>query len=217
MIKKIHMIASGSAEKKNKTAVPISDELKEAAEGALDPEDSVTLNAIALKLEGGAKPSGPSGPSEPVAVASGPSDQEQLDGIVTKLKALPGDETKQIAKLAERLGGLLASPSGSEMMGPDAQKNDIGGDKKIAKADMDGLSSISKKLADLLNPDASGSSGASGESGASGAEEADDKDGVDAAKDELLKKRVKKLEEQLKAIGGAINGDGSGSGSGSDD
>merc|ERR1711871_947624 len=238
MIKKIHMLASGSAEKKNKTTVPISDELREAAEGALDPEDAVSLNAIALKLEGGSKPSGPSGASGSSApAASGPTDKEELDGIVSRLKALPGDETKKIASWAERLGSLLASPSGSEMMGPDAQKSDTGGDKNIAKADMNDLTSISNKLANLLDPDASGSSGSSGasgvsgtaesedpladvsddESGASGAEEADDQDGVDAAKDELLKKRVKKLEEQLKAIGGDVDGDASGSGSGSDD
>merc|ERR1712146_630300 len=53
LIKKIHMLSSGEM-KKNKTKTPISDELREAAEGSLDPEDAVQLQAIALKLEGGA-------------------------------------------------------------------------------------------------------------------------------------------------------------------
>merc|ERR1712185_826888 len=58
LIKKVHMLTSGEL-KKNKTKTPISVELREAADGALDPEDAVQLQAIALKLEGGA--SGESG------------------------------------------------------------------------------------------------------------------------------------------------------------
>ena len=65
-VRKIHMIASGNMEK-NRSKVSLSDEVREAAEGALDPEDAVSLKAIALKLEGGAS-SGASGPD-----ASGPS------------------------------------------------------------------------------------------------------------------------------------------------
>ena len=232
LIKKVHMLTSGEM-KKNKTKTPISEELREAADGALDPEDAVQLQAIALKLEGGASgesgaESGASGAEDEASGASGPSPQEELGGIVAKLKAMPGEETKQIAKLAAKLGTVLASPSGSEMLGPDAQKKDR--DPGMGKEDLNGLKSIAGKLANLLNPSQSGSSGSSGasgssgssgasgaeedpladvipgqesgSSGASGAEDDDQDDGVDAAKDELLEKRVKKLEAQLEAIGG---------------
>merc|ERR1711937_979993 len=179
------------------------------------------------------------GIDEDASGSSGPSDQEQLNGIVSRLNSLPGQETKMIAKLASQLGEVLASPSGSEALGPEAQKRDRGGDKAIEKADYKGLESIAKKLANLLGEgDESGSSGASGpgdsgasgsadeddldsddSSGASGAEE--DADGVNAAEDEMLKKRVKVLEQQLEAIGGedgsasmaAENGEEHGSGS----
>ena len=230
-MRNIHMIASGKL-KRNRTNIAISDEVREAAEGALDPEDALSLNAIALKLEGGA-PSGPGasgGETGGSPGSSGPSEREQLDGIVSKLNALPGQETKLIAKLASKLGSLLASPSGAEELGPAAQKRDRGGDKGIENTDYQGLESIAKKLASLLNPNEgeSGASGGSGpsDSGASGSGEGDEldeddsngesgsaenTDGVNAAEDELLKKRVKKLEEQLKAIGGE---DGSGSDNG---
>ena len=70
---------------KNKTNNTISDELREAAEGSLDPEDAVQLNAIALKLEGGASESGESGASgaeDEASGASGPSPKEELDGTL---------------------------------------------------------------------------------------------------------------------------------------
>jgi hypothetical protein len=241
-VRKIHMIASGNMEK-NRSKVALSDEVREAAEGALDPEDAVSLKAIALKLEGGASSgasgpdaSGASGGEDDASGSSGPSDQEQLSGIVSKLNALPGQETKMIAKMAAQLGSILASPSGSEDLGPAAQKGDRGGDKAMEKADYKGLEGIAKKLANLLGDgDESGSSGASGpgDSGASGSADEDDldsddssgasgaednADGVNAAEDEMLKKRVKVLEQQLEAIGGedgsasmAAAEDGSGS------
>merc|ERR1711871_1046499 len=246
-VRKIHMIASGNMEK-SRSKVSLSDEVREAAEGALDPEDAVSLKAIALKLEGGASSgasgpdaSGPGGIDEDASGSSGPSDQEQLNGIVSRLNSLPGQETKMIAKLASQLGEVLASPSGSEALGPEAQKRDRGGDKAMEKADFQGLESIAKKLANLLGEGSeSGSSGASGpaesdasgsadeddldsddSSGASGAEEEDG--AVNAAEDEMLKKRVKVLEEQLEAIGGedgsasmaAEDGEGASDGSGS--
>merc|ERR1719281_1793008 len=155
MIRKIHMLST--RQMKNKTKNTISDELREAAEGSLDPEDAVQLNAIALKLEGGASESGSSGASgaeNEASGASGPSPQEELDGIVSKLNAMPGQETKQIAKLAAKLGTVLASPSGSEMLGPDAQKKDR--EPGMGKEDLNGLKSIAGKLANLLNPSQSG-------------------------------------------------------------
>ena len=105
------MLSSGEM-KKNKTKTPISEELREAAEGSLDPEDAVQLQAIALKLEGGASAesgqSGASGAEDNASGASGPSPQEELGGIVAKLNALPGQETKKIAKLATKLSTILA-------------------------------------------------------------------------------------------------------------
>jgi hypothetical protein len=52
-----------------------------------------------------------------------------------------------IAKMAAQLGSILASPSGSEDLGPAAQKGDRGGDKAMEKADYKGLEGIAKKLA----------------------------------------------------------------------
>ena len=62
------------------------------------------------------------GIDEDASGSSGPSDQEQLNGIVSKLNSLPGQETKMIAKLASQLGEVLASPSGSEAMGPECRR-----------------------------------------------------------------------------------------------